>query len=151
MLFGFFGIIIQYFSNSTVYLLFFDSHNFPFQKLFLEINRIFCYNQVKRGLFQGQSPSFLVLFCFFIKIRFFGGLMNISKISRLPSLILHYGLFASICHAISLLLYSKLFPAESFFLTFHTFFPLLEHSLVSFICVLLGALLCFYIAKKEAT
>lgn len=77
--------------------------------------------------------------------------MNILNISTLYKLVLHYGLFASICHSTMLFLYFKLCPYEDFFLCFSTFFPLLEHSIVSFICVLLGALLCFYIAKKEAT
>ncbi len=75
--------------------------------------------------------------------------MHKLKISLLPRLILCYGIFASLCHSVMLLLYSKICPNESFFLNFSRFFPLLEHSLMSFICVLAGALLCFYIIKKE--
>lgn len=77
--------------------------------------------------------------------------MNKSLFSRLSKKILHYGLFATVSHIISILLYSQLKPSDSYFATFHSFFPLLEHSLVSFIAVLIGALLCLYISKKEAT
>lgn len=77
--------------------------------------------------------------------------MNTLIFSRLSRQILHYGLFATVSHIISILLYSQLKPSDSYFATFHNFFPLLEHSLVSFVAVLLGALLCLYISKKEAT
>ena len=75
--------------------------------------------------------------------------MHKLNICALPRLILHYGIFASLCHSVILLLYSQLYPSKNFFLNFSRFFPLLEHSLVSFICSLAGALLCFYIIKKE--
>ena len=75
--------------------------------------------------------------------------MHNLKISTLYKHILHYGLFASICHSVILILYYQSCPEEKYFSNFSSFFPLLEHSIVSFICVLLGALLCFYIAKKE--
>ena len=77
--------------------------------------------------------------------------MHILKISSLYKQILHYGIYASLCHIIVLILYYRLFPSERYFLNFSTFFPLMEHSIVSFICALLGALLCFYIAKKEGS
>ena len=75
--------------------------------------------------------------------------MHILKLSSLYKQILHYGIFASICHLVMLILYYRLCPDEKYFSSFSNFFPLMEHSIVSFICVLLGALLCFYIAKKE--
>ena len=77
--------------------------------------------------------------------------MHILKLSTLYKYVLHHGIFASLCHLVMLLLYYKLCPEEKYFSSFTSFLPLLEHSLVSFICVLFGALLCFYIAKKEGT
>ena len=44
---------------------------------------------------------------------------------------------------------SHLAPALPPFMSFLRYFPMIEHSIVSFICVLLGALTCFYISKKE--
>ena len=79
--------------------------------------------------------------------------MNINlipSIKKLKILILHYGLFASIAHATAVLLYAKLSPALMPMTSFAIYFPMIEHSIVSFICVLLGALLCFYISKKQA-
>ena len=75
--------------------------------------------------------------------------MHILKISTLYKQIMHYGIFASICHSVMLMLYYKLYPNQEYFSDFTSFFPLLEHSIMSFICVLFGTLLCFYIAKKE--
>ena len=77
--------------------------------------------------------------------------MNILCISRLSRLILHYGLFAVIAHSIFILLYARLSSPLTPLYAFSTFFPMIEHSIVSFICVLLGSLLFFYISKKEAT
>ena len=76
--------------------------------------------------------------------------MNNSLFLRISRLILHYGLFASIVHLVAILLYYRLYPDSYFFLTFTSFFRLLEHSLMSFICVLSGALLFFYIFKKNS-
>lgn len=95
------------------------------------------------------SGLFRLIIVIFINIRQKGEKMHKLKISTLPILILCYGIFASLCHAVMLLLYFRTCPTESFFLSFSRFFPLLEHSLVSFVCVLFGALLCFYIDKKE--
>ena len=78
--------------------------------------------------------------------------MNIFKIpslSRLPYLILHYGIYASIVHATAVLLYARLSPPLPPLTSFFTYFPMIEYSLVAFICVLCGALLCLYVAKKE--
>lgn len=78
--------------------------------------------------------------------------MNIpffSSFSKLSFLILHYGLYAVIVHAAAILLYSNLSPTLPPITSFIKYFPMIEHSIVSFICVLLGALLCFYISKKE--
>ena len=78
--------------------------------------------------------------------------MNISRIpslSKLSFLILHYGLYSVIIHATAILLYSNLSPAAPPITSCFKYFPMLEHSIVAFICVLLGALTCFYISKKE--
>ena len=78
--------------------------------------------------------------------------MNISKIpslSRLSFLILHYGLYAVIIHSTAILLYSRISPALPKMACFFRYFPMIEHSIVAFICVILGALTCFYISKKE--
>lgn len=71
--------------------------------------------------------------------------MNILKISSLPRLILHYGIYAAIAHATSVLLYFRLSPE----LSSYEQASMLEYSIASFTCVLAGALLCFYIAKKQ--
>lgn len=78
--------------------------------------------------------------------------MNIStssKFSRLGYLILHYGLFTVIAHAVVILLYIRVSPNLPPLTSFIRYFPMIEHSIVSFICVLLGGLLCFYVDKKE--
>jgi len=78
--------------------------------------------------------------------------MNILKFknfSQLSFLILHYGIYASIVHACAILLYSQISPVLPPYISFLYYFPMIEHSMVAFICVLVGALLSFYIAKKE--
>ena len=78
--------------------------------------------------------------------------MNIPSFpsfSKLSFLILHYGLYAVIVHSCAILLYAKASPPLPPEISFLTYFPMIEHSIVSFICVLLGGLLCFYISKKE--
>ena len=77
--------------------------------------------------------------------------MNIPSNFLLSRLILHYGLFAVIAHSLFILLYARLASPLTPLYAFSTLFPMIEHSIVSFICVLLGSLLFFYIAKKEAT
>lgn len=72
-----------------------------------------------------------------------------SSFEKLGYLILHYGLFSVIAHSLAVLLYVQLSPPLPPLTSFARYFPMIEHSIVSFICVLLGALLCFYIAKKE--
>ena len=68
---------------------------------------------------------------------------------RLSYLILHYGLYAAIVHASAILLYANISPSLPPYICFLRYFPMIEHSIVAFICVLLGALLCFYIHIKE--
>lgn len=62
------------------------------------------------------------------------------KFSRYARLFLVYGLYATLCHAVAILFcaISELgAPPE---LMFHIIFPLLEHSLMSFVLVLFGTL-----------
>ena len=78
--------------------------------------------------------------------------MNISafpSFSKLKILILHYGLYTVIIHACAILLYAKLSPPLPPLTSFLTYFPMIEHSIVAFICVLFGGILCIYIDKKE--
>ena len=76
-------------------------------------------------------------------------ILHFQNFLRLSFLILHYGLYAVIVHATAILLYAKLLPALPPTMSFMRYFPMIEHSIVSFVCILFGALLCFYIAKKE--
>ena len=89
---------------------------------------------------------------FFIKMQNLEKIMDISNTSRfykLGYIILHHGIFSVIVHATGILLYARLSPALPPLTSFLKYFPMLEHSLISFITVLLGALICFYIAKTE--
>lgn len=76
-------------------------------------------------------------------------ILRFPSLSRLPFLILHYGLYVVIAHATAILLYAKISPPLPPSISFVRYFPMIEHSITAFICVLLGALLCFYINKKE--
>ena len=76
-------------------------------------------------------------------------ILHFPSLSRLSFMILHYGLYAIIIHSAAILLYAKLSPSLPPMTSFLRYFPMIEHSIVSFICVLLGSLLCFYISKKE--
>ena len=75
--------------------------------------------------------------------------LHFKSFSALGFLILHYGIYITIVHATAVLLYTKILPALPPIISFTRYFPMIEHSIVAFICVLFGALLCFYIAKKE--
>ena len=59
------------------------------------------------------------------------------------SLLIHfltYGIFASLCHATAILLTARLSDISSGDVLFHRYFPMLEHSLMSFVLTLGGAL-----------
>lgn len=63
------------------------------------------------------------------------------------SLLIHfltYGIFASLCHATAILLTVRLSDISSGDVLFHRYFPMLEHSLMSFVLTLGGALLIKY-------
>ena len=76
-------------------------------------------------------------------------ILRFPSFSQLSFLILHYGLYSVRVHATAILLYAKISPQLPPMISFLRYFPMIEHSIVAFICVLLGALLCFYISKKE--
>lgn len=76
-------------------------------------------------------------------------ILQFPSFTKLSFLILHYGIYVSIVHATAILLYSNILPSLPPMTSFARYFPMIEHSIVAFLCVLFGALLCFYISKKE--
>ncbi len=75
--------------------------------------------------------------------------MNIFSFSRESNLLMHYGIFVTICHATAILFMSLTYPSSLGAIHFHRFFPMLEHSMVSFIAILIGVVGIEYIKKKE--
>ena len=75
--------------------------------------------------------------------------MNIPYFLRLARQILHYGLFACIVHATMILFYARISPPLPPMSSFYYYFPMIEYTITSFICVLFCGLICYYIAKKE--
>lgn len=75
--------------------------------------------------------------------------MYIFEFSRPARLLLIYGLFASLCHAVAILFLSQAELCAPSELLFHRIFPLLEHSLMSFILVLLGSLGIEYAVRAK--
>jgi hypothetical protein len=65
-------------------------------------------------------------------------------------LLLIYGLFAALCHASAVLFLARGELGAPPDLLFHLIFPLLEHSLMSFVLVLLGALAIEYISGNAS-
>ena len=73
--------------------------------------------------------------------------MNIFTFSKPSVLLLHYGLFAVICHTTAIFLFSTTFPVACPIVYHHKIFPMLEHSLLSFVIVFIGVLGFEYIFK----
>ena len=73
--------------------------------------------------------------------------MHIFSFSKPSRLLLHYGLFAVICHVCAVALLSSTFPAACMIIFRHRVFPMLEHSLMSFAIIFLGVLGFEYILK----
>ena len=71
------------------------------------------------------------------------------EFSRLSRLFLIYGLFASLCHAVAILFCAISELGASPDLMFHIIFPMLEHSLMSFVLVLLGAIVIELAIRKN--
>ena len=70
------------------------------------------------------------------------------KFSRPARLLLIYGMYASLCHAVAILFCAISELGAPPGLMFHIIFPLLEHSLMSFVLVLIGALSIEYAQKS---
>ncbi len=75
--------------------------------------------------------------------------MNIFRFSRLSILLMQYGFFAVICHSVGICLYASLLPPLSDAAYYAKIFPLLEHSLMSFVAILFGVLGIEYIYKNK--
>ena len=71
------------------------------------------------------------------------------EFSRPSRLFLIYGLFASLCHAVAILFCAISELGAPPDLMFHIIFPMLEHSLMSFVLVLLGALAVEFVSTKN--
>ena len=71
------------------------------------------------------------------------------EFSRPSRLLLIYGLFASLCHAVAILFCAISELGAPPGLMFHIIFPMLEHSLMSFVLVLLGALAVEFVSTKN--
>ena len=71
------------------------------------------------------------------------------EFSRPSRLFLIYGMFASLCHAVAILFCAISELGASPDLMFHIIFPMLEHSLMSFVLVLLGALAVEFVSTKN--
>ena len=71
------------------------------------------------------------------------------EFSRPSRLFLIYGLFASLCHAVAILFCAISELGAPPDLMFHIIFPMLEHSLMSFVLVLLGAIVIELAIRKN--
>lgn len=75
--------------------------------------------------------------------------MHIFSFSRTSKRFLHYGLFTVICHVTAILLLATTSQFTNGVVLFHRFFPMLEHSLISFVTILFGVLGAEYIEKSK--
>lgn len=75
--------------------------------------------------------------------------MNNISLKVASRLLCHYGFFAILCQATAILFCATSLVGATGAVYFHRFFPMLEHSLTSFIVVLAGVLLFEYIYNKE--
>lgn len=73
--------------------------------------------------------------------------MHIFTFSRPSRQLLHYGLFAIICHLTAILFLALNMPSHTPVLYHYRIFPMIEHSVISFIAVLIGVLGLEYIFK----
>ena len=74
--------------------------------------------------------------------------MHIFSFSRPTVLLLHHGLFALICHASAVLLAARTAPPSTATACVNQYFPMIEHSLISLIALLFGALGLEYLAAE---
>lgn len=75
--------------------------------------------------------------------------MHIFSFSRPARLLLHYGLFAVLCHATAILFMALTSELGSPILYFYRFFPMLEHSLMSFVIIIFGTVGIEYIERSK--
>jgi len=75
--------------------------------------------------------------------------MHVFSFSRPSRILGEYGMFAILCHSAFILLYAKTSVHTDPCVLFQTFFPMIEHSLISFVVLLLGITAFEYIAKQE--
>ncbi len=73
--------------------------------------------------------------------------MNKISFSKESILLMSYGLYAVICHATAILFMVKVSDITSPTVLFHRFFPMLEHSLMSFVIIMFGVLAIEYLHK----
>jgi hypothetical protein len=76
--------------------------------------------------------------------------VHILTFSRPARLLLIYGLFSVICHAVAILLVARTQANMPPDLMFHIIFPLLEHSIMSFVLVLFGAIGIEYVYISQS-
>lgn len=71
------------------------------------------------------------------------------SLNRISRMLWCYGGFASVCHAVAILFSATLLENATGDVYFNRYFPMLEHSMLSFILVLLGVIALEYIEKKN--
>ena len=75
--------------------------------------------------------------------------MHIFSFSLAPYRFLRYGSFLLLCHVTAILFLVTTSPYVNGDVLFHRFFPMLEHSLISFVALLFGFLGIEYIVRKS--
>ena len=73
--------------------------------------------------------------------------MNITSFLPNSKRLLTYGLFSVVCHSVGIIFLTTLLSDASPELYFYHFFPMIEHSFVSFVAILIGVLGLEYIDK----
>ena len=76
--------------------------------------------------------------------------MHKFSLSRRSVRLLIYGIFSVLCHSVGILLLATTLQNANGDVYFHRYFPMLEHSLVSFIVILIGVIAFEYIEKSTA-
>ncbi len=75
--------------------------------------------------------------------------MNIFSFSRPSRLLLHYGLFICICHATAILFMALTQQSSPPLVLFCRFFPMIEHSIMSFLIIIYGTIGFEYIERSK--
>ena len=75
--------------------------------------------------------------------------MHIFSFSRSSKILFHYGIFAVLCQGTAILLLASMSQYTNGAVLFHRFFPMLEHSLMSFSIIFIGVLGIEYIEKSN--